>query len=1824
MASTPPQTTSDWVRFKNENSDLFSSTFADKERKNIQQQQTANLAGLNIPQETPEEKVVPVAKAAMPAVIENYSSENAGYKSWSDFKDAEINNKAILNESPIGRRIKSSSLEQQNINQEQESSFKNYSEGEYSLNDLDEDETYQQTSIRFLKSIGSDENIYENLRDAKYSIGDAVALAYRSGKWDQQTKDDYKYLKTVFDNANTEGVKHILQATKDIAIDVVFDLPNLLAVPFIISTGGVAGAGLATASKLGLTQSFRQGAKKLSQRFAENKGLRNVSIGMTEGAYDAGVISLSNQVSDSQTGIRQGISGTEAVGMTAFGAVAGGSLAAGTVKLANTMNRRNLNKYVEESGLPRSELEDATPEQIKKWRKGVTVYNKIVGSVTGKATTPYQELARSSGTLKELLENIRYDAMRTFADKGPVEVAKAAYGGSVAGRQGKYVLWMQKAMAQLQGKRGKIKEQDNSDLLWLLSKEIDLDDYVKLIEVKKTEGRDVYEHTQKVFKEGREIPENVVAAAKGMRDAFNKMFDDGLEIKAQGGVLQGSGTVKLFKKGQELLSSYFPRHWNLEAIITKRKELEELLVDSKHSVIRNEDSTRVQLIEEGLEDGIDVPKDKIKLIGQNDKPIDIKTIDQHVFGDVIDPVTGKPFLERYEGFEDMALETIVNKYKLKNIKTIKELFEFDSTITNEFNLTARKFKAKVIVQQMINRGDPQYNQISKGLGGNTFTRERAFSDLNDLDLQRLGFISTDVQKVVTDYSLKMGQTIERAKFFGRSEDEFNDRFLNPIVRELKESAPDGAKLNEKELREGLNKLYKVTTGLEYSVPKSKIVKGLSDVIKVTQQLAHLPFATLSSLSEPLIALSRADIVDTNAFVTEFGKAGGRQVKKSFTKLFDTMKGLTGKDVRLFKELDDETFMEVYQAGVATENAMMDKIEGMYGEGLQSGTAKKISNWFFNANLLQPWTQAVQMGAFKFGQQKVIRIIGELNSNKNFYGVSLDPKMIQRRRNQLHEIGIDSNEAMSAYRRHIDSEGLFNEAAFRQDKFFDAQVSPATALFSREIILNPSAAEGNKPLWFNNWWAQLLVQFAGYPTAFNNTVLKGMARSVISDPAANVPKVLAATTMMTGVAVMTNAIRSEGRSINEAENDLEIVADGVRRWGGYGPFDYIHRYVQGSKMNSGGITSLLKAPTGPIVSDFLDMILYRQGIPEVAVQNLPGYSAYPRDTRKALRSWSKNLFPEQKYDQKMFYAEGGKVNTAPIKDETYIFLTRDENEYETDDNSPISLYKENDLPDLDIKDTFYIDLKGFTVADKLNAYRQSATIGVPVYRGKGKGNVAGKIKFHKVLELDIENATIETVQQSINKNKDKIIYTDEVIAKEIIKETDYQLTLRDDVLRDDPDKTQDKINMLQKSKSFLVRNEILKLGYDAIKTKEGYTLLRENQFLPTDIIKRNFSKGGLASALNKRQPLATGDVPLAFKEARDYSPKYRTIIKRDKEPLTFNLKNNFSKLKNKDTTVKNLDMDVKKIKNAEGKDMLLNNDRAYLYSYVYNLAKKENLPFPEIVASQAALESGHGTSYLARETNNILGVKKWKGSNQKTKNMPTKEIYGKDEVIENADFVIYNSIKDSIKGYAAFLNSTLERQQAYKAKSPEEYIKLLKKQNYATDPDYVKKVLKIRDTYESFRRNLFNQGGYVDYDVWKAGAKLLGIDEKNTKQIKKDADQYYKDYILNNTTNNMADPDKAFLQNSIKHGLLSYRHGSNRFKRAALQAKEVWQRDPDDRYDNARGFTLRKKYPDVKNQESKAIEDLINSTLKDIKNNITPYKKSKRSLASTLNKRQQND
>jgi len=1435
-----------WQQFQQDNPSMFKNlgeTQEEKERRQTLENQEKTFSAIKISDNRP-----------------NYTAVS-GYNDFSNTVNQEIEQKKNVYDSPFIQRILDDNTPS-NLDRERKQSASFYSDTEYNMNDLDQDQVYQEVGERYLRAIGSDENIYENLRDAKYSIGDAVALAMKSDNWDAQTKADYKYLKTVFDNANTTGAKHILQATKDIAIDLVFDLPNLLAVPFIVSTGGVGGVALSAASRLGATQAFRQSAKKMALQFNKNKPLRTASIGLTEGAYDAGVIGVSNQISDVQTGIREKFSTPEAIGMTAVGAVVGGGAAAGLVKLGNVIAKRQLNKFAEETGLRTEDIADAKPEQIKKWREDLRKTDQIIGAITGKATTPFKEFAKGSPTIQEFLTNIRYDAMRRLMDQGPEEIAKTTFGAAVSKRQAEYTLLMQKAMGNLTGLNGKIDPVDEKDILYLLSRDIDLNNHVKLVKFNK-KGLNTYEVIEPVIIDGRRMSDEVMKAAKGLDESFNKIFEDGFGIETVGGTVS---KFDLFKNISQRVANYFPRHWSIEAIKEQRDILENLLVNSRHTDMRLERMTDEGIEDLNLDDGVTrytidfdadgkMMEDSIaKLNPEVKKYVNVNelTIDQKVFGDVINPKTNKPYLERYNGFEDMALEQLKKKYNLNelqiNVSTQKDLLRLRPDLKDEFDLAARKFKAQVIVQDLINKADPKYKNLKGSmpkLGSNTFMKERAFDDIADTDLQKYGFVNTDVQSVVTDYALSMGKTIEKARYFGRSEREFNKRFIEPIIDELDKF---GQKYDRGELVDNLTKLYKVTAGVEDTVPAyvGKFGRNAVDALKVSQQLAHLGFATVSSLTEPLIAISRADVPDAINLTKSFAAAGAKFVKKAVVTAGDRVANLTGKRTRLFKQLDDEDLYDTYQAGLSLENSVMDRIEGMYGEGLQSGTAKKISNWFFNLNGLTPWTQAVQMGAYKFGQQKVLRLLNELNDNTNFYGVTLSPKMKQRRVDQLAEIGIDSNQALIAYRNNIDADGIFNEQAFRDSTFFEEQISPASALFAREIILNPTAAEGSKPIWMSGYWAQLFVQFAGYPTAFNNTVLKGMARSMVRDPVANVPKIMGATTMMTGVAVMTNAIRSEGRSLQQ--EDTKVMAEAVRRWGGFGPYEYIHKYLEGAKYGGRETAAAIKAPLGPLPADLIDSVVTDKSIAEIIGTNIPFYSALKKNekifgvipSRNDIKRFTRNLGQDVVYDKDSVesFAEGGEVTQKNNNvTDVYKFLTRDQNEYGTTDTTPIALHTEDTLPTLDIKDTFYIDLKGFTVADKLEAYRKSDTIGVPVYKAKGRGNVAGKIKFHKLLELDIDNTELETVQESITKNKNDIIYTDDFIANEIIKETNYQLTLRDDVLADDPDKTVAKEKLITKSKSFLIKNEILKLGYDAIKTKEGYTLLRENQFLPTEILDR---------------------------------------------------------------------------------------------------------------------------------------------------------------------------------------------------------------------------------------------------------------------------------------------------------------------------------------------------------------------------------------------------
>lgn len=125
-----------------------------------------------------------------------------------------------------------------------------------------------------------------------------------------------------------------------------------------------------------------------------------------------------------------------------------------------------------------------------------------------------------------------------------------------------------------------------------------------------------------------------------------------------------------------------------------------------------------------------------------------------------------------------------------------------------------------------------------------------------------------------------------------------------------------------------------------------------------------------------------------------------------------------------------------------------------------------------------------------------------------------------------------------------------------------------------------------------------------------------------------------------------------------------------------------------------------------------------------------------------------------------------------------------------------------------------------------------------------------------------------------------------------------------------------------------------------------------------------------------------------------------------------------------------------------------------YAYVYGI--EVHSP----IIAQAILESGWGGSTLASKYNNFFGLKcggSWKG---KSVNMATKEEYTVGTLTDiRANFRVYDSIEDGVKGYFEFINYS--RYANLKGvKDPEEYCRRIKADGYATSSTYVTNLMRV--------------------------------------------------------------------------------------------------------------------------------------------------------------------
>ncbi len=124
------------------------------------------------------------------------------------------------------------------------------------------------------------------------------------------------------------------------------------------------------------------------------------------------------------------------------------------------------------------------------------------------------------------------------------------------------------------------------------------------------------------------------------------------------------------------------------------------------------------------------------------------------------------------------------------------------------------------------------------------------------------------------------------------------------------------------------------------------------------------------------------------------------------------------------------------------------------------------------------------------------------------------------------------------------------------------------------------------------------------------------------------------------------------------------------------------------------------------------------------------------------------------------------------------------------------------------------------------------------------------------------------------------------------------------------------------------------------------------------------------------------------------------------------------------------------------------------------AEKEFHIPAEVTVGQAILESAWGQSKLTQRANNLFGIKagpEWKG---KVLTMGTHEWCKGRMVSVGASWRVYNTFQDSVDDHSKFLMKPRYKKAFEFTGNYAKFIEEVYKAGYATDPEYVSKILNI--------------------------------------------------------------------------------------------------------------------------------------------------------------------
>ena len=193
----------------------------------------------------------------------------------------------------------------------------------YTLDDLENDERFQEVSERFMTSVGErGDDIFEYFRDADFNLAKGLKRMVDTGNFTTSQKQDYKYLRETFDGADMGSMKQYFGLIKDAGIDMIFDPTLLASVLFTPVSGGTSLATRLAAGKA--AQKALKGLVKVNTAPSKITAGQSTALLAGEGATWTGTDNYFRQNAELNTKMRKAFSSSELTNSAAMGLLTGG------------------------------------------------------------------------------------------------------------------------------------------------------------------------------------------------------------------------------------------------------------------------------------------------------------------------------------------------------------------------------------------------------------------------------------------------------------------------------------------------------------------------------------------------------------------------------------------------------------------------------------------------------------------------------------------------------------------------------------------------------------------------------------------------------------------------------------------------------------------------------------------------------------------------------------------------------------------------------------------------------------------------------------------------------------------------------------------------------------------------------------------------------------------------------------------------------------------------------------------------------------------------------------------------------------------------------------------------------------------------------------------------------------------------------------------------------------------------------------------------------------------------------------------------------------